>query len=124
METTEFLFEVRLDALQEYLVENAGLTDVSKMALSAHEGSGKCVDWHLVLRSGLNSRLHINLGIPGIEEPEDPIEENGAALYAAMVMGLETLQVIFSGELELAVEAGLIADSALENLRNKIRVSS
>ncbi|MFO7724554.1 MAG: hypothetical protein R6V45_03310 [Oceanipulchritudo sp.] len=80
-------------------------------------------DWHRLLRGGLGKILHINLGIPGIEAPPHPIEENAAALEVALHLGRESLEVILSGELELAVEAGLIPERALSDLRNKIRVS-
>lgn len=123
MEATLFLFEISLDALLRYLADTTG-GPVCPEDLLCREGlTGKDVDWHLVLRRGMQARLHINLGIPGIEEPENPIEENPAALYAAMAMGAESIQVILSGELERAVEVGLIEDGALDNLRNEIRVS-
>lgn len=81
------------------------------------------VDWHRVLRSGLRSILHVNLGIPGLETPGHPIEENPEALYAAIVLGWHSLPVLFSGELEQALHHGLLDQKAMSNLRNLIRVS-
>jgi hypothetical protein len=118
-----FLFEVSLNALLHYLESTTGQKFDPEGSSRGDYMAQAPVDWHLVLRQGLQSRLHINLGIPGVEEPDHPIEENPAALYAAMAMQAESLQVILSGELELAVEAGLIEEADLENLRNKIRVS-
>jgi hypothetical protein len=123
MEATPFLFEIPLDALLRYLAEETQSPEGPEMLLRKEARDEETIDWHRVLRQGLQCRLHINLGIPGIEEPAHPIEENPAALYAAMAMGAESLDVILSGELERAVEAGLIEDSALDNLRNEIRVS-
>jgi hypothetical protein len=84
---------------------------------------GQPVDWHLLIRQGLRQRLHLNLGIPGIELPQHPIEEHPAALYAAIMLGWEELPVILSGEIELAVTEGLAGKKALSNLRNAIRNS-
>jgi hypothetical protein len=123
MEATPFLFEISLTDLLRYLATETGQPVTPESVISRDGHSADAVDWHLVLRKGLQSRLHINVGIPGIEEPVHPIEENAAALYAAMVMGAESLEVILSGELERAVEAGLIEDATLDNLRNEIRVS-
>ena len=84
---------------------------------------GQPVDWHLLIRQGLRHRLHLNLGIPGIEEPQHPIEEHPAALYAAVMLGWEELPVILSGEIELALAEGLASKQAISNLRNAIRDS-
>ncbi|NDV62771.1 hypothetical protein G0Q06_09940 [Puniceicoccales bacterium CK1056] len=78
-------------------------------------------DWHRILRQGLQGHLHINLGIPGIEIPEHPIEENPAALYAALVLRIQVIPVILSGEIDIACEEALISENALSKLRKIIR---
>jgi hypothetical protein len=74
----------------------------------------------LVLREGMRQPLHLNLGIPGLEEPDHPIEEGAATLYAALALHSPTLPVILSGELDQAVAFGLIPDHALDPLRRAI----
>jgi hypothetical protein len=81
------------------------------------------VDWHRVFRTGLGNVLHINLGVPGVEQPDHPIEEHPAALYAAIALGWHTIPVILSGEIELAVSRGLASKKAISKLRNAIRDS-
>lgn len=125
MEEELFLFEITLEAMLRFLEERTGqIPEVDWLLAETAYPDVATLDWHRILRQGMQSRLHINLGIPGVEEPAHPIEENPIALVAAMAMGAESLQVILSGELEQAVVAGLIEESALLNLRNKIRVSS
>jgi hypothetical protein len=82
------------------------------------------VRWHRILRDGFRHPLHLNLGIPGLEEPVDPIEEHAETLLAASLFDWPQLPVILSGELEIAVQRALISEKALIDLRNKIRVSS
>ncbi len=94
------LFEIPLPRLLAYLETATG------KAPAVAEGG--VADWHLALREGFAGRLHINLGMAGIEEPEHPIEENAAALYAALLLGAASISVILSGDLERAVRAGLI----------------
>lgn len=81
------------------------------------------VDWHRILRTGLRQPLHLNLGIPGIEDPQHPIEENPEALLAALLLHSPTVPVILSGDLECARQEGLISEQAMSNLRNIIRDS-
>lgn len=61
--------------------------------------------------------LHINLGSPGIEEPDNPIEENLHVLESAIQDRKDHVRVLFSGRLERAVEAGLISEQTLLRLR-------
>jgi len=82
------------------------------------------VRWHRIIRDGFRHPLHLNLGIPGLEEPGDPIEEHSETLLAASLFDWPHLPVILSGELEIAVQKALISEKALIDLRNKIRVSS
>lgn len=69
--------------------------------------------WHLALREGLHTHLHLNVGIAGIEEPGNPLVENESALVAALLLGIPTLRVILSGEWETAVHHGLISRDQL-----------
>lgn len=87
------------------------------------EGRHTSLDWHRLVREGFGKTLHLNLGIPGIEDPPHPIEENASALQVAVLLRQPSIEVILSGELDLALEAGLISEKALSNLRNQIRVS-
>lgn len=69
--------------------------------------------WHRALRTGIGQHLHLNVGIPGIEEPDDPIVENTDALFAAILLQQTTIGVILSGEWEVAVAQGLITEDQL-----------
>lgn len=109
------IFEIPLPALLRYLAQTPGGPE--DLAYQAENAS---IDWHLVLREGMRQPLHLNLGIPGLEEPDHPIEEGAATLYAALALDSPTLPVILSGELDLAVAFGLIPDHALDPLRHAI----
>lgn len=119
-----FIIEIPVNAVLNYLQEQSDPHDYR-----THPGRLLCgghrswTDWHRLIRSGLSVPLHLNLGIPGIEIPDHPIEENPEALYAAIVLLLPTVPVLLSGEIELASESGLISEQAMSNLRNLIRVS-
>ena len=65
----------------------------------------------------IREALHINLGTPEIEEPECPIEENLHVLETAIKKEWKTVPVLFSGQLERAVHAGLISGETLIQLR-------
>ncbi len=45
------------------------------------------------------------------------VEENAVALYAALLLGWDSIPVILSGELEIAVKVGLIPEQSLFRLR-------
>jgi len=103
-----YLFEMQVSAILEYIASctgqpfNAGLGGLTE--------SNK---WHMALREGLRNHLHLNVGMQGIEEPDQPIEENESALFAALIMGYPSIRVILSGEWERAVRAGLITREQL-----------
>lgn len=116
------LVSIPVRRLLRYIARQTGQTDPAAHLLALmglHHDD--LPDWHRILRKGLRSHLHINLGIPGLEVPDHPIEENPAALYAALVLDWNALPVLLSGELELAVEEGLISENALSKLRKEIR---
>jgi hypothetical protein len=116
------LVQIPVRELLHYLSRKTGQSDPAAdllALLNLHPGDAP--DWHRILRQGLRSHLHLNLGIPGIEIPDHPIEENPAALYAALVLGWKSVFVFLSGEIELAHEEGLISKNALSKLRKKIR---
>lgn len=69
--------------------------------------------WHLALRKGLRSPLHLDVGIPGVYQPENPVVENECALHAALLLGMPSVQVILSGEWEEACRHGLITREQL-----------
>jgi hypothetical protein len=82
------------------------------------DGPGEAGRWHRALRHGLARRLHLNVGIPGVECPAHPVEENACALLAALLLGHEHMEIIISGEWEEAVRKGLLTKRELE-LKNK-----
>ena len=112
------LFEIPVHRILDYISDKTGMP-VTTLSLhnSFPEASSSCPDWQLALGDGLHQRLHINLGNPGVEEPGHPIEENAVVLYAALLLGWESIPVILSGELEIAVEEGLIPEQSLRRLR-------
>ena len=113
---------IRTPDLLQYIRRKTGRADPLDEVMSLLQLDPEAPpDWHRILREGTRSPLHLNLGIPGIERPDHPIEENPAALYAAILLKVPTLQVILSGEIELAQEEGLITVKALHKLRKKIR---
>lgn len=79
--------------------------------------------WHIALRNGLRRKLHLNLGLTGIEEPENPIVENECALHAALLLGHEWIEVILSGEWERAVREGLISPQQLQAHEKAMRMA-
>lgn len=83
----------------------------------------RSLDTHLIIRHGLRRPLHLNLGIPGIEKPPCPIEENSAVLYAACSLRAPSVPTVLSGQLELAVRHKLMSRKALINLRKEIRAT-
>ena len=103
-----FLFEIKVANILHYIDRCTGRNFDSLMH---HQQEAN--KWHLALRHGLNNHLHINVGIPGVEEPDHPIVENESALYAALLLGKPTLRVILSGEWEVAVREGLISPAQL-----------
>ncbi|HSH08879.1 MAG TPA: hypothetical protein VK995_00730 [Oceanipulchritudo sp.] len=103
-----YLFEIPVAVLLEFLERKTGLPfPVSP------SGMGEAHKWHMALRQGLKQHLHINVGIPGLEIPDHPIEENACALHAALLLGLPRLNVIISGEWEIAAAEGLITRDQL-----------
>lgn len=116
------LFDIPVCAVLDYLDRRCG---GSASLRSLHQrlfpSPARFPDWESIRKQGLHSRLHLNLGTPGIEEPDDPIEENAIALYTALLLGWDSLPVILSGELELAVEEGLIPSRAMELLKRRIK---
>ncbi len=93
---TWFLFKVRTDRVLAYLERQSG----RPWQPPAGGDAG-------------GSHLHLNVGIPGFEEPADPVEENGEALREAMESGALTLPVVISGEWEVALREGLINEEQL-----------
>ena len=112
------IFEIPVDRVLEFLHHKTG-EKISTLSLHKllPKASASCPDWRLALNVGLHQRLHLNLGIPGIETPDQPIEENAVALYTALLLGWDSLPVILSGELDIAVEEGLIPPGSLEQIR-------
>ena len=108
VETNWFTFEIRVSAVLDYLERKTGSAYDPGLTSAAGANS-----WHIAFREGIFSPLHLNLGIPGIEHPEHPIEENESALFAALLLGRPTLPVILSGEWQLAVSEGLITPGQL-----------
>jgi hypothetical protein len=98
-----FLFEIPLTVVIQFLERNSS---------SYFREAGPEV-WHRALRTGTGRHLHLNVGIPGIEEPEDPIVENPDALFVAILHQQTTIRVILSGEWEVAVAQGLITEDRL-----------
>jgi len=104
-----FLFRIPVGRILEYLERKSGTAFVA----SPSDGP-QSHRWHLALREGLRSRLHLNVGIPGIEEPANPVEENASALQAALLLRIPVLEVVLSGEWEVAVREGLISQEQKE----------
>jgi hypothetical protein len=118
----DLLVSISTQKLLRYIARMTGCADPVGHLLSLLQlDPSHPPDWHRVLRRGLRHPLHINLGIPGLEEPAHPIEENPDALYAALVLQRSEIPVILSGELELALEEALLTENALSKLRKKIR---
>lgn len=65
--------------------------------------------------------LHLNLGIPGVESPLHPIEENADSLALARHHQLPSLPVILSGDLHHPLLYLLVPGNTLFYLRNTIR---
>jgi hypothetical protein len=107
-----YLFEVPVLALLGYIERVTG-----EPFPEAPESGGEANKWHLALRRGLQSPLHLNVGIPGIEDPPHPVEENPAALHAALLLGIPSIQVILSGEWEVALREGLVSQCQYEENR-------
>ena len=103
-----FLFEMPVSALLRYIEQQTG-----KPFPASPAASSEAHKWHLALRQGLRSHLHLNVGIPGIEQPDDPIEENACALHAALLLKRPSIRVVLSGEWETAVREGLISRDQL-----------
>jgi len=105
-----FLFRIPVRRILEFLERKTG----SDFPVNPRVGP-ESHRWHLALRQGLKSRLHLNLGIPGIEDPVHPIEENACALQAALLLRIPVLEVVLSGEWEVAVREGLISREEKES---------
>ncbi len=103
-----YLFSIPTGKVLEY-VEQAS----SKTFPAAPESGMEAQRWHLALRKGLCSHLHLDVGIPGVYAPENPVIENECALHAALLLGLPAIQVILSGEWEEACRLGLITREQL-----------
>ncbi len=106
--TDWFTFEIKVSAILCYIERQTGVPYAPDLQTGM-----ECNKWHIALRDGLRTLLHLNLGIPGFEVPDHPIEENESALLAALLMGKSKLPVILSGEWELAVSEGLITRKQL-----------
>lgn len=103
-----YTFEIKVSSILDYIERQTG------HAYTANLSTGREANkWHLAIREGISMPLHINLGIPGIEYPGHPIEENESALFAALLLGKSSLPVILSGEWQLAVDEGLITGEQL-----------
>ena len=113
-----YLFEIRVAALLAYLERRTG-----RPFPDGPEATPEAQRWHLALRSGLQAHLHINVGIPGVEEPADPLVENAAALHAALLLGRSSLRVILSGEWEVALAEGLISREQLRCHERAMRLA-
>lgn len=119
-----FIVSISVKSILAYLERHLHSNHHQHLFHSPLDCTSSSEDWHRFIRSGLQTPLHLNLGIPGIEEPDHPIEENPECLHAACILGSETIPVILSGEIELALEEGLIDEQTMLNLRNIIRVTS
>ncbi|MEX0325905.1 MAG: hypothetical protein AB3N33_07450 [Puniceicoccaceae bacterium] len=115
---TWYLFRIRVSDLLVFLEERQG-----RPFSSVPPGQGEANRWHLALRTGLRRKLHLNLGLTGIEEPEDPIIENACALHAALLLGHEWIEVILSGEWDRAVREGLISPQQLRAHERAMRMA-
>ena len=104
-----YLFEIQVSTLLQYLERKTG-----RPFPDSPDSFPEAGKWHLALRKGLHSHLHLNLGIPGLESPDHPIEENASALHAALLLGKTQITVILSGEWEIALAEGLIDQQQLE----------
>ena len=103
-----FLFEISTDTLLDFLESRTGRRIRTQPGYQSNPQK-----WQRAIRRVLERRLHLDLGIPGIYTPESPLIENKAVLHAALLLGLPSLQVILSGEWELAVREGLISKRQL-----------
>jgi hypothetical protein len=113
-----YLFEIKVTALLSYLERKTG------RRLAGHPDLGREANrWHLALRRGLSSNLHLDLGIAGMEQPVDPVVENACSLHAALLLGQERIKVVLSGEWHLAVREGLITWQQLEMHESALKVS-
>jgi len=119
-----FVVQIPVWKILDFISRKTGQGDLKDLLGLLMSRSVPQLDWHRLIRSGLKVPLHLNLGIPEIEIPEHPVEENPEVLLAAVFLGLAEIPVILSGELEIALEAGLIDEHAMSNLRNIIRATS
>lgn len=120
-----FVLHLPVNAVIQYLEDQTGDRGIRHHPWRLIENAMSAgTDWHRLFRHGLQVPLHLNLGIPGIEVPDHPIEENPEVLVVALALGLQEIPVILSGELEIAEEVGLIDQKAMSNLRNLIRITS
>lgn len=120
-----FVLHLPVNAVIQYLEDQTGDREIRHHPWRLIENTMSVgTDWHRLFRHGLQVPLHLNLGIPGIEVPDHPIEENPEVLVVALTLGLQEIPVILSGELEIAEEVGLIDKKAMSNLRNLIRITS
>ena len=109
VDTSEwYLFDMRVEDILKYLEHCTGQAYVPQIQ-SPQEAN----KWHLALREGLHTHLHLDVGIPGIEAPAHPLVENESALHAALLLRIPVLRVILSGEWETAVGHGLISRQQL-----------
>ena len=117
-QVTWYLFRIRVSALLDFLERKQG----HPFSPTSWD-PGEANRWHLALRTGLRRRLHLNLGMEGIEEPEEPIVENACSLHAALLLGQESIEVILSGEWERAVRERLISPKQLHAHEKAMRVA-
>ncbi|MGC9452000.1 MAG: hypothetical protein ACP5I4_11200 [Oceanipulchritudo sp.] len=110
------LFEIPVRRILDYLERMTGMPFPD-----GPEATREANKWHLALRRGLRAHLHLNVGIPGIEEPAHPIEENACALHAALLLEIPSIKVALSGEWEVALAQGLITDDQYRSHRQALR---
>lgn len=112
-----YLFSIPTKKLLNYIEQVTG-----KPFPAAPGSQMEAQRWHLALRKGLRSPLHLDVGIPGLYQPENPVVENESALHAALLLGMPSVQVILSGEWEEASRHGLITDDQLTCQESAIAV--
>lgn len=103
-----FIVAVPLKRVLQYLRHPRNVLPLEAAATDPLQEGPLCLD---------TEALHINLGTPGIDEPDCPVEENLHVLESAMKEGWKCVPVLFSGQLERAMDTGLISGETLLRLR-------